>query len=479
LQPPAAIGDDLPEIPSRLHDEIASWRSVIHNTSAEDARDQLRRAALELFRVLLIVKTEAPASHAVAHQVTVDALHEFADFHDVDADHAQLIFAEAKKAAVAVPAPAAPAPAAKQSPNWRDHVVAAQDLCDQRFPEVKFLVPGLFPEGVTLLVSRPKLGKSWLLLQIGSSIAGGVSALVATDEPARGDVLYLSLEDNKRRVQRRMTKHFGGCRECWPRPLEIVTTWRRLDQGGLQDLREWCASVAKPTLIMVDTLKKVRPPKRHGQTDYDADYEACEGLIALAHEFPGLALIVAHHDRKMAADDVFDTVSGTLGLTGGVDTIAIFKRSGQGTTLHIQGRDLVEDVEKAVRFDRETCRWTILGEAAEVHRSGERARVLEAVRGVQGEGLGVSEIMAAAGICSRAAADALLYRMSKAGEITRRGRGRYVLPSTPASEPSESEKANKTAETQGETGAPNASDASDARVKAPLAETPGPASRRA
>jgi AAA domain len=337
-------------------------------------------------------------------------------------------------------------------PSWRDQVVRAPDLCDQTFPEVKFLVPGLFPEGVTLLVSRPKLGKSWMLLQIGSSIAGGVTTLVSADEPLCGDVLYLSLEDNRRRVQRRMTKYFGGIRECWPSRLEVVTTWRRLDQGGLKDLREWCSAVPEPTLIMIDTLKKVRPPKRHGQTDYDADYEASEGLVTLAHDFPGLAFIVAHHDRKMAADDPFDTVSGTLGLTGGVDTIAILKRGGVGVTLYIQGRDLVEDIEKAVRFERESCRWTILGEAAEVHRSGERARVIEALRDAASGGLSVGEIMAAAEICSRAAADALLYRMSKAGEISRQGRGRYVLPATRPSEPSESQNASQSTETQGENG---------------------------
>jgi hypothetical protein len=45
-------------------------------------------------------------------------------------------------------------------------------------------------------------------------------------------------------------------------------------------------------------------------------------------------------------------------------------------TLHIEGRDLTESVEKAIQFDRETCRWVILGEAAEVQRSNERTRVL-------------------------------------------------------------------------------------------------------
>src|SRR5208282_3066023 len=101
--------------------------------------------------------------------------------------------------------------------------------------------------------------------------------------------------------------------------------------------------------------------KRNGQSDYDADYEACQGLLDLSHDFPGLLIIVAHHDRKMDAEDVFDTASGTLGMTGGVDTIVMLKRNGRGVTLHVRGRDLDDDVEKAVKFDRETCRWVILG----------------------------------------------------------------------------------------------------------------------
>ena len=149
--------------------------------------------------------------------------------------------------------------------------------------------------------------------------------------------------------------------------------------------------------------------------------------MELAEEFPGLSIMVAHHDRKMEAEDVFDTVSGTLGLTGGVDTIAILKRSAKGVTLYVEGRDLVDAVEKAVNFDRETCRWVILGEAAEVHRSDERKKVLTALADLP-DGLAVSEIQVAAELGTRGAADMLLSRMVQHGEIIRAGRGRYSLP---------------------------------------------------
>jgi hypothetical protein len=322
----------------------------------------------------------------------------------------------------------------KPKPSWRDHVLTAPDLCDQKFPEPKQIIPGLFSEGVNLLVSRPKLGKSWLLQQIGAAVANGVSVLISTDQPAHGDVLYLNLEDGFRRAQRRLTKYFGGLRDNWPKRLEIARDWRRLDQGGPVDLREWCRSMAKPTLICIDTLKRVRPPKKGNQSDYDADYEACQGLLQLTHEFPGLAVIVAHHDRKMDAEDIFDTVSGTLGLTGGVDAIALLKRSAQGISLHVEGRDLEDTVEKAMLFDRETCRWQVIGNAADVHRSAERTRVLDALANGP---LTVSEIKSAADLKSRDAADKLCQRMTANGDIDRLDRGRYGLPMGMVSEVSE------------------------------------------
>jgi AAA domain len=330
------------------------------------------------------------------------------------------------------PRPGAAPRASKIPPDaWKQHTISAPDLCDKRFPDVKFIVPDLFPEGVMLLASRPKLGKSWLLLQVCSSVASGVITLVGSGSPVCGDALYMALEDGERRVQRRMTKYFGGLRDSWPSRLTIATKWRRLDQGGLDDIRAWCKSVECPTLAGIDTLKRVRPPKRKVQSDYAADYEASEGLLAITHEFPGLLIVSAHHDRKMDADDVFDTVSGTLGLTAGVDTLGLLKRTAQGVTLHIQGRDLLEDVEKAVCFDRETCRWVIRGEAAEVYRSDGRAKVLAALLSAPA-GMTVDEIKVAANIPTKDAAHKTVQRMALAGEIRRIKAGVYALP-TPLS----------------------------------------------
>jgi hypothetical protein len=222
--------------------------------------------------------------------------------------------------------------------------------------------------------------------------------------------------------------------------LITVTDWERLDQGGLEAIEAWCNSVGKPTLIMIDTLKKVRPPKKTGQSDYDADYEASQGLQRLAGTL-SVAIIVAHHDRKMDAEDVFDTVSGTLGLTGGVDTIAVMKRRAGVVTLYVEGRDLAEQVEKAISFDRESCRWMVLGEAAEIQRSTERSRV-HAVLATAPDGMTSAEIAAAAGLKGRNAADLLLSRMVQDGEIERVKRGLYGRIGTRANLSAEQQRQN-------------------------------------
>jgi AAA domain len=239
-------------------------------------------------------------------------------------------------------------------------------------------------------------------------------------------VLYLALEDSERRLQRRLRKLLPAFNAEWPEKLELATKWKRLHEGGADALRGWCRSREKPTLIAIDTLALIRPPPKSSQQAYQADYDAMTFLRELATEIPGLGIVIVHHDRKMEAVDVFDTVSGTQGLIGAADTICIIKRNATGTTLHVRGRD-VEESEKAIEFDRSTCRWTILGPAAEVHRSNERGRVIAALQAA-GEPLCVSEIMASAQLRNRNAADLLLSKMARDGEVARVHRGSYSIP---------------------------------------------------
>jgi hypothetical protein len=309
--------------------------------------------------------------------------------------------------------------------DWRARIVMANDLQTMTFPPVRHMVPGYISEGATIIAGKPKIGKSWLTLDLSLAATANRFTL-GTLKPAQGDVLYLALEDNNRRLKRRMAKLWPSTEARWPKRLALVTDWKRADEGGLADIEDWCQSVDDPVMLVIDTLEKFRPIQNGKTAAYSADYAAVTGLQTIASKYR-IAIIINHHVRKMEADDPFDTVSGTLGLTGAADTIIVLKRHAGAVTLHARGRD-IEEIETALQFERTTCRWTILGAAAEVYVSNERAAVLAALTGSGQDGLVVSEIMAATGSESRGAMDTLLFKMKEAGDIRRVKRGVYALP---------------------------------------------------
>jgi hypothetical protein len=180
--------------------------------------------------------------------------------------------------------------------------------------------------------------------------------------------------------------------------------------------------------VVVDVLAAFRDPKKAQQGPYEADYEAIKALQEVASEF-NIAIIVIHHMRKAGADsDPFDTVSGTLGLSGAADSVMILSRESQCTTLYARGRD-IETVEDAITFNAETCRWTIQGAAEDVRRSDERGTILSVLIDAD-EPMTVSEISVGAEM-SRGNVDQLLFKMFRAGEVKKVGRGRYLHPSKP------------------------------------------------
>jgi RecA-family ATPase len=187
------------------------------------------------------------------------------------------------------------------------------------FPPIKYVVPGILVEGLTLFAGKPKIGKSWLLLH--AAIAVARSGFTLGDiKCIEGDVLYCALEDNLRRLQSRMTKLLRM--QPWPKRLEFRCEMPRLTEGGLDVIKTWIKNAKHPRLIIIDILARVRSAKKKDQQQYDADYDCVVELRKLANEH-GIAVVVVHHQRKMDADDPFDTISGTLGLTGVPDSVLV------------------------------------------------------------------------------------------------------------------------------------------------------------
>lgn len=300
----------------------------------------------------------------------------------------------------------------------------AAELLAMELPAPRWAIPDLLPEGVTLLAGKPKLGKSWMSLGMAVAVASGGMAL-GTKPVEQGEALYLGLEDSHRRLQKRLRKILQG--EPAPPGLHFHVDWRRMDDGGIDDLHEWLSEHPECRLVIVDTLVRFKPHASGRRSQYDEDRASVDPLGPLAAEH-GVALVPVYHLREMESDDPLDMIHGGAGLTGGVDGALILKRKrGRADAfLTADGRDLEEPKEYALNWDSELAAWRIAGDAEEYRISEQRRAILQKLADTD-EPLGpkdLAEMLDAKYGPTRET----LSQMAKDGQVKTLGRGQYVHP---------------------------------------------------
>lgn len=317
----------------------------------------------------------------------------------------------------------------------------AADLRDLDLPEPRMVVFRTIPKGLSMLVGKPKMGKSFLALQICVAVASGGQVL--GEDVEQGTVLYLALEDTARRIKSRLSLMLQYD-PTWPENLHLQYQCDHLDQGGFAQLRRWLKDHLDTRLIVIDTFAKVRQkPVGRGSSSslYQEDYAATAGLKMLADE-TGCAILLVHHLRKGIADDVLDMVSGSTGLTGSADTVLVLQRdrSSADAELHVVGRDM-EERELALQFDSTTLTWDVLGDASEYRGGQRRKQILDLLKDTdEDEALSPKDIADATGI-SYGLVKRLMPEMRRDGLVVSPERGRYTH-SPSSSTPSTKEKDN-------------------------------------
>jgi hypothetical protein len=123
------------------------------------------------------------------------------------------------------------------------------ELYAAEFPEPRYLVPGLLPAGLAALAARPKIGKSWMALQI--AVAVGMGGEVFGEQAQKGRVLYLALEDSTRRMKGRLQKQGA------PHAANVCFefSWPPLLQSGMDQLLR-AIDYHRYGLVIIDTLAR-------------------------------------------------------------------------------------------------------------------------------------------------------------------------------------------------------------------------------
>lgn len=216
------------------------------------------------------------------------------------------------------------------------------------------IVENLIYPGTYILAGAPKVGKSFLVAQLAYHIATGQK--LWDYEVKQSTVLYLALEDDHRRLQKRMNRMFGVDGTA---NLYFAITAKKLGEGLEDQLEEFINLHPDTRLIIIDTLQKIRQGNGDSYS-YANDYE-CVGNLKKFADQKEICLLIVHHTRKQQASDKFDMISGTTGILGCADGAFVLqkeRRTDCSATLDIVGRDQCDQKLYLIR-NQEKLLWDL------------------------------------------------------------------------------------------------------------------------
>ena len=251
----------------------------------------------------------------------------------------------------------------------------AAQLSRHEMAPVPWIVEQFISEGLTLLVGKPKVGKSWMVLHLCLTLASG-GLLFGKYRTTKCQVLYLALEDGPRRLKSRM-HHLSD--SDYPEDLFFMNKLPHADNKlNLEFIEDFLDEYPDCKVVVIDTLAKIRPSDRKsGSNIYQQDSEFLGPLQRLALSMH-VAIILVHHDRKLAAKDVFETISGSNGLFGAADTALVVTgdRNSSERVLHVTGRDITE---RQITMKFEDGIWEFVSDGKRNLISPERKIIMDAL----------------------------------------------------------------------------------------------------
>ena len=180
-------------------------------------------------------------------------------------------------------------------------------------------------------------------------------------------------------------------------------------------------------LIVLDVLAKVEPSVKGGKEEagYHAVYETFAPLQALRNQHP-FCLVMLTHLRKADAEDVFDTLHGSVAYQGAQDVLWVLERKPKDdmAVLHLRDKD-AEDKTVTLHFTE--GHWEFEGEGEAFETGREQRHILETLLDEKAP-MSINDLMKAMGYQTGRyeGVRKLLQRMAKEDLIYRTDRGRYA-----------------------------------------------------
>jgi hypothetical protein len=316
----------------------------------------------------------------------------------------------------------------QEKTRQKNTIRSAAEILEMVFPPMRWIIQCFLAPGLTVFSGAEKLGKSWLSMGIGISLAMG-TYVMGKIKVEKTDVLYIALEDHNKRLQRRLNQLQAGKIDN----LFFADKWT----GGPATLWSFLKEHPSVRLVIIDTFIKFFPSL--DLKDYTDITNKLTQLKNIADSLD-IGIMVIHHTRKGANTresdgDWMDDTLGSKAINGTADQTITLKR-GRGSRqgeLKITGRD-IEEQELALSFDAD-CSWTIAGDKKEIQESDTRQLIYDWLRenGANGPSAIHKSLTKEGYTGTLSTIQNILIKMANSGAL-QKSAGAYMLSSTPSTE---------------------------------------------
>ena len=256
-------------------------------------------------------------------------------------------------------------------------IITGDDIFFSEDIPINWAIENILPEGMCIIAALPKIGKSWLALQIAIAVENELEVLGFKAKPGRA--LYCAYEDNKKRIKRRF-KTMGVKAED-KRPNFIFKS-EKLTEGLEEQIEDWIKETPDARLVVIDTYVRALPTKARKtfKERYEIDSQQLSELQRLSLEY-NITIIIIHHTTKGKQDDTFNEISGSVGVQAIADTLWVIssdRKTGKDSILNITGRD-IESTAYQIGLDV-NCRWLNKGRPGENLESEDEKQIIKAIK---------------------------------------------------------------------------------------------------
>jgi hypothetical protein len=257
---------------------------------------------------------------------------------------------------------------------------------------INWVIENILPEGMTILAALPKIGKSWLALQIAIAVENALEVLGF--KVKKGRSLYCAYEDNRKRIKRRFKTK--GVKAEDKRP-DFIFKSCSLTEGLEDQIEDWIKTTPGAQLVVIDTYAKTLPKsnKRNFKERYEIDSQNLSGLQRIALDY-NIAILIIHHTTKGKLDDTFNEISGSVGIQAIADTLWVIssdRKKGKDPILEITGRDIEQDAFQ-IGLDV-NCKWLNKGKPGENQESEDQKQITNTIKELdQGHGVYPRDVVA-------------------------------------------------------------------------------------